>query len=60
MPDDLRERMIARVMHRDRLSKSAAIAIVNSIHPNELIRLEMETCDRNGPVFTAEYNPFGM
>lgn len=58
MPDDLKERLVAQTMRRDRLSKDAALRVVNGLHPNELVRLEMETREHERPAFTADYDPF--
>lgn len=50
--------MIGRVMARDRMTKEAALRVVNGLAPHELIRLEMETLDHERPAFTADYDPF--
>jgi hypothetical protein len=58
MADELRARLVRQVMIRDRLDESAAKRIVNGLHHNELIRLELEAREHAAPAFTADYDPY--
>lgn len=58
MPDELRDRLVTQAMKRDRLSKDAAQRVVNGLHPNELVRLEMEASEQRAPSFSADYDPY--
>jgi hypothetical protein len=58
MPDDVRARLLARVMMRDRLTKETALQTLNRLSPAELTRLEMEMLDHERPAFTADYDPY--
>lgn len=58
LSDELRNRMVRRVMARDRMTKDAATAIINRLPPSELTRLEMEMRDHERPAFTADYDPY--
>lgn len=58
LDDELRGRMVDRVMMRDSVTKQDAIRIVNSLRPHDLVRLEMETLDHEQPAFTSHYNPY--
>jgi DNA-binding GntR family transcriptional regulator len=57
--DDLRDRLIDRVMVRDGVTKQAATQIVNRLQPHDLVQLEMEVRDHDQPTFTSDYDPYG-
>lgn len=59
MDDELRDRLIAAVMRRDRMEKADATRIVNGLSVAEMIRLEMEFAPRT-PAFTSEYDPYAF
>lgn len=56
--DDLRARMVGRVMQRDSVTESAAKQIVNGLTVADLTRLELEVRDRASPAFSADYDPY--
>lgn len=56
--DDLRTRMIEYVMQRDGVNKERATAIVGSLGPGDLIRIEMELADRRPVAHSHDYDPF--
>ncbi len=56
--DETRKRLVRRVMQRDRMSESAAVAVINRMSPAELTRLEMEARDHERPAFTSDYDPY--
>jgi len=58
MPDELRDRMVECVMRRDRLTKEAAVRVVNGLSIAELTRLELEARPRATPAFTSDYDPY--
>ena len=58
LDDELRARLVDRVMTRDSMTKPDATRIVNSLRPHDLVRLEMETLEHERPAFTAEYDPY--
>lgn len=58
MSDELRARLVGQVMRRDRLTESDAKRILNGLHHNDLIRLEMETREHERPAFTSDYDPY--
>lgn len=55
--DETRKQLVRCVMQRDGLSETAALAIVNRLHPHELTRLELEVRDK-APAFSSDYDPF--
>ena len=58
LDDELRDRLIDRVMTRDGMTKHDATRTINALRPHDLIRLEMETREHEQPAFTSDYNPF--
>lgn len=58
LDDDLRVRLVDRVMIRDSVTKQDAIRTVNALRPHDLVRLEMETLDHEQPAFTSHYDPY--
>jgi hypothetical protein len=55
--DETRNRLVACVMTRDRVSREQATAIVNRLAPHDLTRLEIEARDNERPAFTSDYDP---
>lgn len=58
LPDDVREQLVAIVMKRDRLPRTEALQVIQSMSPADLTFLEMEAISVRKPAFTSDYDPF--